>query len=84
MKEEVSASAKLGRDKALELAAAASRIVVAKGKRVTTFDLKRERPDPESLLEHMLGPTGNLRAPTIVRGKTVLVGFNNDEYESAL
>ncbi len=28
----------------------------------------------------MLGPTGNLRAPTIVRGKTVLVGFNEEAF----
>jgi hypothetical protein len=28
----------------------------------------------------MLGPTGNLRAPTARVGKTVLVGFNDDSY----
>jgi arsenate reductase-like glutaredoxin family protein len=28
----------------------------------------------------MLGPTGNLRAPTIVSGKTVMVGFNAELY----
>jgi hypothetical protein len=28
----------------------------------------------------MLGPTGNLRAPTAIVGKTVLVGFNEDAY----
>ena len=27
-----------------------------------------------------LGPTGNLRAPTLVVGNTVLVGFNEDTY----
>jgi len=30
----------------------------------------------------MLGPSGNLRAPTIRRGKTLLVGFNEDLYGS--
>ena len=29
----------------------------------------------------MLGPTGNLRAPTIRSGKTVLVGFNEEAFE---
>jgi hypothetical protein len=29
----------------------------------------------------MLGPTGNLRAPTIRKGKTVLVGFNQELFE---
>lgn len=32
----------------------------------------------------MLGPTGNLRAPTLVAGKTLLVGFNEDEYGDVL
>lgn len=28
-----------------------------------------------------LGPTGNLRAPTLVVGDSVLVGFNEGAYE---
>ena len=28
----------------------------------------------------MLGPTGNLRAPTAVYGNTVMVGFNESAY----
>lgn len=28
----------------------------------------------------MLGPTGNLRAPTVRAGATLLVGFNEDAY----
>lgn len=30
----------------------------------------------------MLGPTGNLRAPTLIVGKTVVVGFDDDSYSS--
>jgi len=55
-----------------------------KGKKVTTFDLKKDKPSEEDLLAVMLGATGNLRAPTIVRGKTLLVGFNGEEYEKVL
>ena len=29
----------------------------------------------------MLGPTGNLRAPTIRKGKTVVVGYNDDLFD---
>lgn len=29
----------------------------------------------------MLGSTGNLRAPTAVVGKNLLVGFNEDAYQ---
>ena len=45
------------------------------------FDMKADAPDDEMLLKHMLGPTGNLRAPTVLRGKTVMVGFNADKYD---
>ena len=57
---------------------------MAKGKKVTVFDMRKDPPDEATLLMHMLGATGNLRAPTIKRGKTLLVGFNQDEYEGAL
>lgn len=46
--------------------------------------MKSDPPDEDVLLEHMLGSTGNLRAPTVKRGKTLLVGFNADEYEKSL
>ncbi len=81
MKQQQSASAKLGVDKARELVAAASKIIVAKGKKITVFHMKKDAPDEETLMKHLLGTTGNLRAPTLVRGKTLLVGFNQDEYE---
>ena len=55
-------------------------MIVAKGKKVTVFDLKNDPPATATLLKHMLGPTGNLRAPTVKRGKTLLVGFNADVY----
>jgi hypothetical protein len=41
-------------------------------------------PDEETLLAHLLGPTGNLRAPTLRKGKTLLVGFSADAYQAVL
>ena len=38
----------------------------------------------KDVVDAMLGPTGNLRAPTIRKGKTVLVGFNQDVYDEVL
>ena len=58
-----------------------TKMFVAKGKKVTEVDLKKDRPDDVTLAKLMLGPTGNLRAPTMKVGKTVLVGFNADKYE---
>lgn len=84
MKEETSASRKLGAEKARELIKSAGRIVVMKGKKVTTFDLKHDKPAEDQMLAAMLGTTGNLRAPTVVHGKTVLVGFNAEIYGEVL
>ena len=63
------------------LLAGMSKLLVAKGKKVTHVDLKKDRPEDATLVSLMLGPTGNLRAPTMKVGKTVLVGFNVDLYE---
>ena len=43
--------------------------------------MSSDPPDDATLLAHLLGPTGNLRAPTIMKGKTLLVGFSQDAYE---
>ena len=70
---------KLGKKEALALAGEVSKVIVAKGKKVVTFDMKK-KPSRDELLAAMIGPSGNLRAPTIRRGKTLLVGFNEDAY----
>jgi arsenate reductase-like glutaredoxin family protein len=78
----VDAKAKLGAADAVRLARESSAVIVSKGKKVTKFSMNKDRPGDAELLEHMLGPTGNLRAPTVQVGKTLLVGFNEDEYQS--
>jgi arsenate reductase-like glutaredoxin family protein len=86
---EVKSEADAGKDKkgraaALALAKTASIIHVAKGKKIVTFDLAKDAPDDDTLAAHLLGPTGNLRAPTIKKGKTLYVGFNEDAYQALL
>ena len=46
----------------------------------TVFPLKPGGKAPKEVVEAMLGPTGNLRAPCLKVGKTVIVGFNDDVY----
>lgn len=58
----------------------ASKIVAAKGKKVVAFDLKETDADDADLVKIVLGPTGNLRAPSIKKGKTWIVGFNEELY----
>jgi hypothetical protein len=77
-KETVSASAKLGKKDAAAMAKAASKVIVSKGKKVSEF--KPGGKAGTDVVEAMLGPTGNLRAPCVKVGKTVLVGFNEDVY----
>ena len=55
-------------------------MIVGKGKKVTTFDLAKDPPNAADLAAAVLGPTGNLRAPSIRIGKTWLVGFNDEVY----
>ena len=73
-----------GRAEALKLAKSADRVLVARGKKRVAFDMKKDPPDDETLLTHLLGPTGALRAPTIRRGKTLLVGFSEEAYQDLL
>ena len=80
-KEVLPASRKLGRREAAELVRAASKVIVAKGKKVSSFPGGKAT---EEKVAALLGPTGNLRAPTIRVGKTLLVGFNESSYEKAL
>ena len=58
-----------------------TKVVVAKGKRSHVFDLKQGPPDPAEFQKLVLGPTGNLRAPTFKKGKTAFVGFSADAYD---
>ena len=81
-KESVPASRKLGAEDARSLAAAAATVIVAKGKQVQSF--KPGGKPTREVIEAMLGPTGNLRAPTIVVGKTLVVGYSEESYKDVL
>ncbi len=81
-KEKVPASRKLGRDTAAELLAGASTLHVAKGKKLTTF--KGGELQTDDAVAAMLGPTGNLRAPTLKIGKTLVVGYNEELFATLL
>ncbi len=71
---------RFGADDVATLVKGITKLMVAKGKKVTTVDLKKESPDDAALAKLLLGPTGNLRAPTLKSAKTMVVGFNEDLY----
>ncbi len=58
--------------------------MVARGKKVLTFKMQTDAPEDEELLKVMLGRSGTLRAPTLRRGKTLLVGYSDDAYSETL
>ena len=74
---------KHGRAEALALAKTVRIIHVGKGKKLFTIDMK-DPPDDDTLAGYLLGPTGNLRAPTIKKGKTLYVGFSEEAYQALL
>ena len=80
--ETIPASRQLGEKDARAMAKQATRVIVAKGKKVSAWK-PAGKPASETVAA-MLGPTGNLRAPTIRVGKTVVVGFNEDAYRDVL
>jgi arsenate reductase-like glutaredoxin family protein len=64
----------------LKLVGEVDRIFAAKGKKVVYLDLRAEKPAPATLEKLLLGPTGNLRAPTLRKGRTLVVGFDHETY----
>lgn len=75
---------KLGKKDAVQLAGKASDLYVARGKKVIHIDLKKEKPGPAELAGLLLGPTGNLRAPTLIKGKSLVVGHEEELYRKII
>jgi hypothetical protein len=69
---------------ALAVLAGVDELYAIKGKRVVYMDLRKGRVDRAALLGLLLGPTGNLRAPTLRNGRTLLVGFDEATYRLVL
>lgn len=54
------------------------KLIVAKGKKHTEHAVRGLSNDERAKL--VIGPTGRLRAPTLLVGDTVVVGFNDGVY----
>ncbi len=80
-KEDNARSTTLQRDDALALLKKVNKVYAAKGKKVVSFDLQKDKPSDDELAKVLLGPTGNLRAPALRKGKTLVVGFDEETYK---
>ncbi len=76
--------ATITRRQALDVLAGVDELYATKGKKVIHVDLEREKPDRATLEGLLIGPSGNLRAPTLRRGRTLLVGFDEATYSKVL
>ena len=74
----------LNQQDALALLKGVDQIYAMKRKQVVHLDLKAGKPSRDELLAVLLGPTGNLRAPTVRKGRTLLVGFEEGTYGHVL
>lgn len=80
--EEVNArKSTLGETDALALVEQVNELYAARGRNVVHLNLRKDRPDNAELKKLLLGPTGNLRAPTLRKGKTLIVGFHEETYQ---
>ena len=69
---------------AIKLLKGVKRLYISKGTKSQQYDISVEDTNIDEIVALMLGPTGNLRAPTLVCGENVLVGFNADTYSEVL
>ena len=71
-------------DDAVKLARSMQHVFVAKGQKVLHFDMQAAPPSDADLKQHLIGPSGNLRAPTARAGDRLFVGFHPEEYVGGL
>ena len=73
---------KIDANQAWEKIKSASSIHVAKGKKTISWNPKSD--DRDEILKTVIGPSGNLRAPTWKTGSDFLVGFSEEQYQQVL
>ena len=73
---------KIDVNQAWEMIKSASSIHVSKGKKTISWNPKSD--DREEILKTVMGPSGNLRAPTWKIGSEILVGFSEEQYQQVL
>lgn len=59
-------------------------MVVAKGKKVVSFAPGGADFDEQAFQKAVIGPSGNLRAPTLKVGKRFFVGFSEEAYADSI
>jgi arsenate reductase-like glutaredoxin family protein len=69
---------RIGPSELSEVVKGAKTVLVSNGRSVARFDLSSGARGRSEMFARMVGPTGNLRAPTLRRGPLVVVGYHAD------
>ncbi len=69
---------KIESEAAWKILSAANEIIIGRGKKFSFFHPSSD--SQEEILKQSLGRSGTLRAPTLVIGNMVIVGFNDEMY----
>jgi arsenate reductase-like glutaredoxin family protein len=69
---------------AVRVARSVRHLYVARGKKVVHIDMASDSPTDAELKKLLIGPSGNLRAPTARAGDRMFVGFNAEEFAAGL
>ena len=69
---------------AIALTKGVDEIYATKGKKVIHVVMAKDKPDADTLRGLLVGPSGNLRAPCLRTGRTLIVGFDEATYASLL
>jgi hypothetical protein len=64
---------------ALALAKSMKRVLAARGSAIVALDPGKS--SPAEIASAIVGPSGNLRAPALKVGGTLVVGFNEELYD---
>lgn len=67
----------------LDIVGQVHKIFARVGKKVVTFDLQKEKPSNDEIFKAVCR-NGKLRAPALRRGKTLIVGFDEEMYQRLL
>ena len=67
-------------DAAWEMIKGADAVTTAKGKKIQTWNPTTD--DKDTILKQVMGPSGNLRAPTLRLENRFIIGFNDDLYKN--
>ena len=69
---------RIGPALAIEKVKQSKRLIVFRGKKKWEWNLEKDHPSNEEILKVIIGPSGNLRAPSVRIKDTFVVGFSTD------